>query len=180
MSTVNVDGHGKFSAMEKMIVRFDAMKKIDLVKKIATGYQGHNEGNAGVAFWRTLPKETLVVVAADMFSTDEERKVDATPEPIVVQPAGCTPDATPKGQTSEPAPNVAPTGDKQVYVLKCRHRDGWLRREQPRKPGEKATYKVVTDVSKASVYRTRRQAEQKVFEAAALLDVPAELTAVSA
>ena len=38
----------------------------------------------------------------------------------------------------------------------------------------------LTDVSKASVYKTRRQAEQKIFEAASLLDVPAELTAVSA
>jgi hypothetical protein len=135
MSTVNVDGHGKFSATEKMTVRFDAMKKIDLIKKIASGYEGHNDGNAGVAFWRTLPKETLVIVAADMFATDEER---AMPKADVGPPTDAV--DTPPERTSEPAPIAAPTGDKQVYVLKCRHRDGWLRREQPRKPGEKATY----------------------------------------
>jgi hypothetical protein len=169
---VKIEGHGEFSATEKMIVRFESMKKIDLVRMIATGYEGHTEGNAGVGFWRTLPKETLVIVAADMFATDEER---ATPKPEVAPPAAA-PQAPPE-PTSEPAPIVPATGGKQVYVLKCSGRDGWLRRDQPRKPGDKATYKVVTDLSKASVYRSLRQAEQKIVEAAALLDVPAELQA---
>ena len=170
---VKVDGHGEFSATEQMVVRFEAMKKIDLARKITTGYGGHKESGAGIAFWRTLPKETLVIVAADMFATDEER---ARPKPdvaLAVAPADASPE-----RTSEPTPIAAPTGDKQAYVLKCRHRDGWLRREQPRKPGDKATYKVVDDITKASVYRTLRQAEQKISEAAALADVPAELQAV--
>jgi len=90
---VKVVGHGEFSATARMTVRFEVLKKIDLVKMIATGYEGHTDGHAGVGFWRTLPKETLVIVAADMFATDEERakpKPEAAP-PAVVLPAPRSP-----------------------------------------------------------------------------------------
>jgi hypothetical protein len=163
MQTVKVKGHGEFSATAKMVVRFDGMKKADLVKMIAAGYEGHKDGSAGVGFWRTLPKETLVVVAADMFATDEERaKTKPVEQPPVTAAAPVPPEPTP-----ERAPIVAPAGG---YRLRCTGREGWLRRDQPRKPGEKPTWKRVEDATKASIYKTQRQAEAKLAEVASLYD----------
>jgi hypothetical protein len=56
--------------------------------------------------------------------------------------------------------------------------DGWLRREQPRKPGDVARYRVVTDASKATVIKSRRQVELKLAEATTLLpEVPSVIEA---
>jgi len=68
------------------------------------------------------------------------------------------------------------------YRLRCTV-GGWLRRDQPRKPGDKPTWKRVEDVSKASVYKTQRQAEAKLAEVASLYndqDHDVALEAVSA
>jgi len=158
-TTVNVPGYGNATATPKMMVRFDEMNKKDLAKKIANAIE---KKEYGVTFWRALPKETLVVVVADLLATDEER--ERTKDPV---PAPQPSIETPQGQASGDAPIVAPAGG---YRLRCTALEGWLRRDQPRKPGDKATWKRVEDVSKASIYRTLRQAEAKVAEVAGLYD----------
>ena len=169
MTTIKVKGHGEFSATEKMTARFEAMKKTELVKKIADGY---SDKTFGVAHWREFPKETLMIIAADMLATDEER--GKTPQP----PTAAAPEPVVE-RSPEPAPIVPAAVGKAVYVLACVHRPGWLRRDQPRKPGDTASFKVVEDMEKASTYRSLRQAEIKLAEAAGLLDVPAEIKEVA-
>lgn len=232
MATVKVDGHGKFSATATMTARFESMKKTELVKMIAEGHGDDGKGalagrGTGVAHWRTFPKETLVVVAADMFATDDERRSEPrADEDTQKLKVGIPPATEPRlsldeivatnnarvaaaletehvqvgdsvspeqleriraAATTEPAPIAAPAAASapaaRGYRLRCTHTTGWLRRDQPRKPGDKATFKVVNDVTKASFYRTLRQAQAKLFEVAQLHDDrehQAELEEVSA
>src|SRR6266566_2032328 len=72
-----------------MTARFEAMKKTELVAQIAE-WTKNNSGKQGVAFWRALPKETLVIVAADMLATDAERNGEpkaTTSDPKLNQPS---------------------------------------------------------------------------------------------
>jgi len=79
----------------------------------------------------------------------------------------------PKVSSIPKAPKVA---DVNGYRLKSG--DKYLRRDQPRKPGELATYKVV-ELSKATVIKTLRQAEVKVAEVNSLYpDLPVALEVI--
>jgi len=63
----------------------------------------------------------------------------------------------------DPKPEAAVAAVKPTYVLRV-GQDDYLRRDQPRKPGDTATYKIV-GITQASFYKRREQAEIKVVEA---------------
>jgi hypothetical protein len=65
----------------------------------------------------------------------------------------------------------APAGPKMVFVLRCTLTAEalYLRRDQPRKPGDVATYKAV-ELAKASRYASAHQANLKLAEVASLYD----------
>lgn len=80
-------------------------------------------------------------------------------------------------QDEVPAPPT--TVVRANHLLKVVGREAWLRREQPKKPGETARYRVTESQGFASIYRNRTTAEKKLAEAAVLLpDVPAEIVVV--
>lgn len=80
------------------------------------------------------------------------------------QPRAATKNA-PRTQTAQRAPIVAATSG---YRLRCVNSAAWLRRMQPSKPGATASYKIVTDVTQATVIKTLRQAEAKLAEVVSL------------
>lgn len=178
MTTVQVAGYGQASASVGMMSRFEGMKKTELVSKIAE-WTKSGSGKQGVAFWRALPKETLVIVAADMFATDLERagQAAADAEP---SKANAAMDAVKFTETSQdthiPASDSVSQREAELieapngYRLRCTVLDGWLRRDQPRKPGDKPTWKRVSEPGRASVYKSLRQAQAKLTEVFALYD----------
>lgn len=196
MTTIKIASHGEFSATEKMMARFNEMTKRDLVKRIAEAYAGRpqSEGPGGVAHWRTFPKDTLVVVAADLFATDEERAAEkpaapvAEAQPAPVQAAPEVPAETepkakkaPKQGQQQPAQKPASKREQDrgtflLRIVKTRPSfsaqipEGlFLRRDQPRKPGDSAKYRGVEQAS-ATVYRSRFQVNGKLAELASLYD----------
>lgn len=143
MTTITVD-NTTYQATEGQMATFRNMDKKTLASQVAK-----REGK-GVAFWRALPKETLVVVAAAAEAV--------TPATVVPAP------------TPEPEPIVAPVPTappaKVLYALLVSE-GNYLRRDQPRKPGDTATYKVVPR-EQASTYARYENAVLKVAEAAAM------------
>jgi hypothetical protein len=187
-TTIRVKGHGEFTATARMRARFEAISKIELVKLVAQHYEGQQ--GAGVAHWRTFPKDTLVIVAADMLATDAERGVMTVPAPsAALEPVSEPTDLDDGTQNPErgeapasaepvsksPKPQAEPKG---TFVLKVSDGAGWLRREQPRKPGDSARYRVVEEAKKATVYRTERMAALKLAESVALASVAARVVEV--
>ena len=212
-TTVQIDG-AVFQATEKMQTRFAPMGARLLAKMIA------EKQERGVTFWRELPKDSLIVVAAHLFATDAERipeveepeapskwpegkviLVSKTPPVNEARPLGTPRDVqemnegtsidgyadalrqatgavqvtvtdgdkvgvSPKAPKAKPEPKPA-----QFFMLRCTltPEPKWLRRDQPRKPGETATYKAV-EFAKATRYTSKHQAELKLAEVAALYD----------
>lgn len=91
------------------------------------------------------------------------QRITGEPE---VEPVEQVTGAMPPTHNMAPPAIVAPTAsvgaDKPQFVL--RTAEGFLKREQPRKPGDTATYKVV-DQAKAIRYSSLKMAEVKMAEA---------------
>lgn len=195
MKSIHVTDVRTFNATDAMMTRFVDQDKISLANMISSARATAGERiGTSQRFWRGLPKETLVIVAGDMFANDAERaqveaaavlesvggevKEEFKSEPLAPANASNVLDAvsespvnaavaamqaqTTQGATDVPGP----------FVLRCTHTPvpSWLRRDQPRKPGDVAKYRVVTDPARASVYKTRRQAGVKLFEVVSLAD----------
>ncbi|KKM01633.1 hypothetical protein LCGC14_1792430, partial [marine sediment metagenome] len=158
MSTVNVGGT-EFSAPESIVNGLRSQSKKDLVRQVA---QMRPEG--GVAFWRAFPKETLVIVVAAQQEKEPRGPMQNRHDPDVMAKAKAAGKPVPAGPSQ---PVSKPAADKPVgFRLKVN--GGWLRRDQPRKIGDVASYKVVTDVAKAFVVKSRQQAVNKLVEARSL------------
>jgi len=185
MITITVKGYGEAKANEAMMSRFVEMTKKEIVAKIAEQTK-QSDKTMGVAFWREYPKEVLLVVVADMFANDLERagKAAADAEPATLEsvtehahdaniPQGdsLTPlkiEGAAKGDAN--GVNDGPTEAEVDYVLRCTVLDGYLRRDQPRKTADTATWKRVDTLDRASRFRTLRQATAKLAEIASLYD----------
>lgn len=194
MTSITVD-NTTYQATEGQMAAYQAIDKKTLASQLA------KINGKGVAFWRALPKEALVVVVAAIHEqhTDTERdeiKMAGGPDYDTRGQEGDDQDSGavdpnplaedyPGQRISEPNPIVAPApvvplqlkgvavgdanarNDKSVrYALQVSE-GNYLRRDQPRKPGDTATYKVVPR-EQASVYTRYETALLKIAEAATL------------
>lgn len=106
--------------------------------------------------------------------------VDSIPEPT---PAPAEPVVSHTETVAKMIKSAAPKKDTgapgATYVLKVA--TGYLRRDQPRKPGDVAVFKIVAEQARASVYKSLHQAQAKLTEATSLLPGhPAQLAEVDA
>ena len=125
---------------------YNTMSKKTLVKKIAKAM------GVGVTSIRKESKESLVARAIKLFAAKPTVKVagSVTPKPA-------------------PAQKAKEDGPHQHYRLTSNGGSTFLRRDQPRKPGDVAQYRVVKDPNLAFVVKSTHQLAIKLAEAAELL-----------
>ena len=122
---------------------YNAMSKVELVKLIAKAM------GVGVTAIRKDSKNSLVAHAITLFRKPAQQPATAT--------------ATAKAGDSTPAE------PKRHYRLTSNGGSTFLRRDQPRKPGDVACYRVVEGADKAFVVKSAHQLVIKLEEAARLL-----------
>jgi hypothetical protein len=108
----------------------------------------------------------------DMPSVDEVKEafeaIIGVPFPEPGVPDAPEPEPEPAPLKLVPKPGVAAfKTESKGYRLTTPTAPGYLRRDQPRKPGDTASYKVV-ERARATVIKTKRQADVKVDEALTL------------
>ena len=129
---------------------YNAMSKVELVKLVAKAM------GVGVTAVRKESKADLVARAITLFRKPAQR------------PA--------KAKTKAAAGDSTPVEPKRHYRLTSNGGNTFLRRDQPRKPGEDAKYRVVEESAMAFVVKSKHQLVLKLAEATRLMGT--EVTAV--
>ncbi len=138
---------------------YDAMSKRELVKLVAKA--------AGTSITQTRKHSKTVLVA--------RAKKLFRPTPAAKAAFGTGTAAAP--QATKPAVETPSADVKQHYRLTSNGGSTFLRRDQPRKPGDIPKYRVVEDITMATVTKSKHQLVIKLAEAQRLMGVP--VTAVA-
>ncbi len=133
---------------------YNAMSKVELVKLLVK-VTGDNVTNL-----RKSPKDLLVGIAIKFVRKAQEAQQQSPPGRRTTKATG---DSTP----------VEP---KRHYRLTSNGGSTFLQRDQPRKPGEDAKYRVVKGEAMAFVVKSKHQLVLKLAEATRLMGM--EVTAV--